>query len=58
MNTNPYRDFLSVGILLLVVLAVGIICRRQGVPESTEIIFEALAGIGILVNAWIAKCVK
>lgn len=45
--------FLSLSALLLVLLAAGIFARIRGVAEGTEIIFSSLAGIGIVINAWI-----
>ena len=52
--------FLSVALLLLILLGIGILARVRGVAEGTEIIFASLAGIGILVNAWLdeARAVK
>jgi hypothetical protein len=50
---RPLWCFISVAFLLLSLLGIGIIARVKGVAEGTEIIFSALGGIGILVNAWI-----
>jgi len=48
-----FWTFVSIVLLLLVLLGVGIMARLLGLAEGTETIFASLAGIGILVNAWI-----
>jgi hypothetical protein len=52
---KDYGHFVSVAVFLLVLLALGIATRRNGISEGTEIILGALAGVGILVNAWLDK---
>jgi hypothetical protein len=52
---KDYGLFVSIAVFLLVVLAVGIATRRNGVSEGTEIIPGAFVGIGTLVNAWLNK---
>jgi hypothetical protein len=50
---KPNLCFLGVAVILLILLGIGIFARFKDLAEGTEIILAALAGIGILINAWI-----
>ena len=50
---RPNLCFVGIAAILLILLGIGIFARLKGLAEGTEIIFAALAGIGILINAWI-----
>jgi len=54
-TANAFRRFLSLATLLLILLAIGIAARVNGIPEGTEIIFTALASLGVLVNSSLGK---
>jgi len=51
----PNKDFASIAVVLLILLAAGIYCRYLGIADGSGIITAALAGLGILVKAWIDK---
>jgi hypothetical protein len=55
VSKNAFRRFLSLATLLLILLAIGIAARLKGIAEGTEIIFTALASLGVLVNSWLGK---
>jgi hypothetical protein len=52
---RDYRHFLTIGVLLLCLLAIGIVASIKGVPEAGKIIVGALAGYALLIKAWVEK---